>query len=113
MPLSKDPTAYSDVEAVFATALREGGGKYILPDSGAAVSWRLRAYTYRRILHEREDYRYAEFRLRLDGTGVIIEVAQPKGHFVSKSGQTIPITDEFQQEAEALLADLDKEESIV
>lgn len=121
MPLSKNLNTYHDVVAVLTTMRKQGGGEYELPSHGAAVTWRLRAYYYRKLLTEAAIKRAGSVRgfvpttawddlyLTIEGNVVKIAFGKPTGKLRDNEGNEIPIdwVEVAPAEAENILATVD------
>lgn len=122
MSLPRHPSAYADIEAVLDTAMRnlqvaEKGHtlRFECPTRAKAVTWRLRANTFRSVLRRLEEERlslspgsgtsiYDSLVFGISGMAVTIRLRQVEGHLVS-GDDVLPIKAEKEMEEDDDLFD--------
>jgi len=95
MPLPTNVEAYSDVKSILDTALKIGGGRYELDNSGAAHNWRQRAYTFRKLLRLSAVHTnpYDEVVMTIDDSTVVIQLRSVQGTFTRLDGKRTKVED--------------------
>lgn len=110
MPLPKNLTAYNDVAPVLGAAMAANGGSYYLSTRGEAVRWRARAYMYRKVLQEAEDFSLADMILRMPQQtekGWLVRIERRKVEGILETDGPAEITDEERAAIAALGGKLD------
>lgn len=103
--MAKNPpiSGFADIKKILDAALEHKGGTYRLPTKGKAVWWRQRAYTFRKLLRQREEARdimktgfyetpYDKMAMKIsddDPRTIIIFFPEPEGEFVPADGKEL------------------------
>lgn len=105
MGLTRNIQQYADVERVLTAAREHGGGTFQLPNYGAAVAWRRRAYFYRTLLAQGKrsdsnpfpETRWDDVLLTLEKGSDTVKIkftnATPAGFFRDPDGKLVTFAD--------------------